>query len=145
MNLIPKIAEMLGVEIGEEFDLCNGMDSSIRMGCIYKFSNDCLMCADEDDKDCFGVASDKTLRCILNGALKIIKLPFEPKYREAYWIIRFADDFEPTPDDVWWRGDTIDHMCKYCGNCFRTKAEAEKHKYEIYEKLTGKKWEEVAE
>ena len=141
MNLIPKIAEMLGVEIGEEFDLCNGMDSSIRMGCIYKFSNDCLMCADEDDKDCFGVASDKTLRCILNGALKIIKLPFEPKYREAYWIIRFADDFEPTPDDVWWRGDTIDYMCKYCGNCFRTKAEAEAHKYEIYKKLTGRKWE----
>ena len=46
MNLIPMIAKELGVEGGEKFDLCNGMDSSIRMGCIYKFSNDCLLCAD---------------------------------------------------------------------------------------------------
>ena len=28
----------------------------------------------------------------------------------------------------------------YCGNVFRTEKEAEAHKYEIYEKLTGKKW-----
>ena len=41
-----------------------------------------------------------------------------------------------------WVDWTTDYMCKYCGNCFRTEAEAEKHKYEIYEKLTGKKWEE---
>ena len=27
---------------------------------------------------------------------------------------------------------------KYCGNCFRTQAEAEREKYNIYEKLTGK-------
>ena len=45
-DLIPMIAKELGVEVGEKFDLCNGMDSSIRMGCIYKFSNDCLLCAD---------------------------------------------------------------------------------------------------
>ena len=143
MNLIPKIAEMLGVEIGEEFDLCNGMDSSIRMGCIYKFSNDCLMCADEDDKDCFGVASDKTLRCILNGSLKIIKLPFEPKDREKYWTAYWKGIVDmPCALYEIWCGDSIDFANKVSGNCFRTEAEAEKHKYEIYEKLTGKKWGE---
>ena len=141
MNLIPKIAEMLGVEIGEEFDLCNGMDSSIRMGCIYKFSNDCLMCADEDDKDCFGVASDKTLRCILNGSLKIIKLPFEPKNGDRYFRIFIHSNGDINVCSDTWMDCTIDYMCKACGNCFRTEAEAEKHKYEIYEKLTGKKWE----
>lgn len=141
MNLIPKIAEMLGVEIGEEFDLCNGMDSGIRMGCIYKFTNDCLMCADEDDKDCFGVASDKILRCMLNGSLKIIKLPFEPKEGERYWYVFFKKDFISTNDTMFLF--YYEHYCrKYCGNCFRTEAEAEKHKYEIYEKLTGKKWGE---
>jgi len=139
MNLIPKIAELLGVEIGEEFDLCNGMDSNIRMGCVYKFSNDCLMCADEDDKDCFGVASDKTLRCMLNGSLKIIKLPFEPKVGESYYkvIVRFDKLLVASEEWTNWLADYAD---KYCGNCFRTEAEAEKHKYEIYEKLTGKKW-----
>jgi len=139
MNLIPKICEMLGVEIGEEFDLYN-MDSSIRMGCIYKFSNDCLMCADEDDKDCFGVASDKTLRCILNGSLKIIKLPFEPKNGDRYFRIFIDSDRGINVYSDTWLDWTTDYMCKCCGNCFRTEAEAEAHKYEIYEKLTGKKW-----
>ena len=142
MNLIPKICEMLGVEIGEGFDLCNGMDSCIRMGCIYKFSNDCLMCADEDDKDCFGVASDKTLRCILNGSLKIIKIPFEPKNGDRYFRIFIRSDGDIDVCSDTWMDWTTDYMCTYCGNCFRTRAEAEKHKYEIYEKLTGKKWEE---
>ena len=141
MNLIPKIAELLGVEIGEEFDLYN-MDSSIRMGCIYKFSNDCLMCADEDDKDCFGVASDKTLRCILNGSLKIIKLPFEPKNGDRYFEIFIHSNGDINVCSDTWMDWTTDYMRKYCGNCFRTEAEAEKHKYEIYEKLTGKKWED---
>lgn len=139
MNLIPKIAEMLGVEIGEEFDLCNGMDSSIRMCRIYKFSDSCLMCADEDDKDCFGVASDKTLRCIINGSLKVIKLPFEPKKGDKYFIISVVDK---TVFPFIWDGTTTDYCYKACGNCFRTEKEAEKHKHEIYEKLTGRKWEE---
>ena len=39
----------------------------------------------------------------------------------------------------------MDYCYKACGNCFRTEAEAEKHKYEIYEKLTGKKWENTGE
>ena len=140
MNLIPKIAEMLGVEIGEKFDLYN-MDSSIRMGCIYKFSNDCLMCADEDDKDCFGVASDKTLRCMLNGSLKIIKLPFEPKDGEHYWYVLWNEHELGSSTSIW--RENIDHyQSKYCGNVFRKQSEAEAHKYEIYEKLTGKKWGE---
>ena len=143
MNLIPKIAEMLGVEIGEEFDLCNGMDSSIRMGCIYKFSNDCLMCADEDDKDCFGVASDKTLRCMLNGSLKIIKLPFEPKNGDRYFRIFIHSNGDINVCSDTWMDWTTDYMCKYCGNVFRTEEEAEKHKAEIYEKLIGKKWGEI--
>ena len=145
MNLIPTITEMLGVEIGEEFDLCNGMDSNIRMGCIYKFSNDCLLCADEDDKDCFGVASDKTLRCILNGSLKIIKLPFKPKNGEQYYRVFIHRDGDININRDTWVDWTTDYMCKYCGNCFRTEVEAEAHKYEIYEKLTGRKWEKKCE
>ena len=144
MNLIPKIAEMLGVEIGEEFDLCNGTDSNIRMGRIYKFSNACLMCADEDDKDCFGVASDKTLRCMLNGSLKIVKLPFEPKELERYWYVYWGTEYIRVTD-IPFEDDDMHYHHKYCGNCFRTEAEAEKHKYEIYEKLTGKKWEREME
>lgn len=142
MNLIPKIAEMLGVEIGEEFDLCNGMDSSIRMGCIYKFSNDCLMCADEDDKDCFGVASDKTLRYILNGSLKIIKIPFQPKEGERYWYVYWNAKDPVDTTYTYWDGAVSNLADKYCGNCFRTEAEAEREKYNIYEKLTGNKWKE---
>ena len=41
-----------------------------------------------------------------------------------------------------WDAEVSNWADKYCGNCFRTQSEAEKHKYEVYERLTGKKWEE---
>lgn len=68
--------------------------------------------------------------------------PFEPKLRQRYWYIAVADK---EVVGMTWVGTTVDYAFKYCGNCFRTQAEAEAHKYEIYERLTGKKWIEVAE
>ena len=58
MNLIPKIAEMLGVEIGEEFELYNE-DSNIRYNSKYMFTDNCLACADEDELLLKGVKNGK--------------------------------------------------------------------------------------
>ena len=137
MNLIPEIAKRLGLEIGEEFELCEDLDNNNLLENRYMFSNKSLICKYEDG---WRVASDKTLRNIIEGYLKIVKLPFEPKEGEKYYFVSVKDSL--TINEDIWRGTTKDYMCKYCGNCFRTIAEAEAHKYEIYEKLVGKKWEE---
>jgi hypothetical protein len=61
---------------------------------------------------------------------------------EHYWRVRW-DGFAIAAFRVTFLDShDEDYLFKYAGNCFRTEAEAEKHKYEIYEKLTGKKWEE---
>ena len=131
MNLIPKIAEMLGVEIGEEFKIENDI-------CLHRFTENGL-----EYRVC-GVWSAcvcARLNLILNGTEKIIKLPFEPKRGEEFYKVCVSGD-KLTVCVEMWADYFVDYALKYCGNCFRTKSEAEKHKYEIYEKLTGKKWGE---
>lgn len=140
MNLIPEIAKMLGIELEEEFELCNSMDSCIRYTERYKFIDNALICADAGNKNVWGYASCKTLRDIVNGSLTVIKLPFKPKNGDKYFRIFINSDGDLKVSRDTWMGWTTDYMCKSCGNCFRTEAEAEKHKYEIYEKLTGEKW-----
>lgn len=137
MNLIPKIAELLGVEIEEEFKI-------VPLEGIYRLSD-------------FGLQtklflksgerweSSRYMTPLLTGQYQIKKIPFEPKHGEHYWRVRW-DSLAIAAFRVTWL-DSSDQDClyKYAGNCFRTEAEAEKHKYEIYEKLTGKKWESEME
>ena len=134
MNLIPKIAKELGVEIGEEFEI-SGWDIS-----LWKFDMDKgLMVNHFTNKNMWCEASGDQYMNLINGEYIIRKLPFEPKKGEKYFVVSVVDKA------VWfyiWDGHTKDYCYKACGNCFRTEAEAEKHKYEIYEKLTGRKWEE---
>ena len=127
MNLIPMIAKELGVEIGEEFKVENDV-------CLHRFTENGL-----EYKVCGVWSACARLNLILNGTEKIIKLPFEPKEGEKYFVISIVDK---SVYPRLWDGHTTDYCYKACGNCFRTKTEAEKHKYEIYEKLTGRKWEE---
>ena len=134
MNLIPKICEMLGVEVGEEFKLhWNGVEQSG----IYRFSDYRLEAKFKNEDDWHECS---VLTELLNGGITIIKLPFEPKFGDLYyWVSMVAT---PGVERKHCRWQTFDYTNKYCGNCFRTNAEAEKHKFEIYEKLTGRKWEE---
>ena len=144
MNLIPIIAEALGVRIGEEFNAKHAnigkiLTNSKEEPAIFKFGNDGLYAKCSDGSgDFFLIGMGNFLR----GDYEIVKLPFEPKNGERYYRIFIHIDGDIAIISDTWDGWTTDCMCKYCGNCFRTEAEAEKHKYEIYEKLTGRKWEE---
>lgn len=134
MNLIPKIAEMLGVEIGEEFKI-KGSDSS-----IFKLEGTGLFSRKNTDDSIWCVTMGLTLRDIIVGVSEIEKIPFEPKDGEDYWSVKWGRNQHIEVSGGMWTSDDIDYRKLYCGNCFRTEAEAEKHKLEIYEKLTGKKW-----
>ena len=139
MNLVPFIAEKLGVEIGEEFNAKHAnigkiLANSKEEPAIFKFGNDGLYAKCSDGRGDFFLIG---MRNFLKGDYEIVKLHFEPKLGEVYWFVSLRT--KQVGFNVW-IGRSWDYMAKYCGNCFRTEAEAEKHKFEIYEKLTGKKW-----
>ena len=134
MNLIPKIAEMLGVEIGEEFKV------SIFKLSLWKFdSYKGLLVKHNEMQDWVEACGEQYMK-LLNGFYQIEKLPFKPKEGKTYWSVRWGRKQLFSISSTTWANDDIDYRMLYCGNVFRTEAEAEKHKYEIYEKLTGKKW-----
>ncbi len=134
MNLIPKVAEMLGVEIGEKFQIDFRDDKK-----LFMFSETALL---EDGSE---IPIYRTLADLVYGVRKIIKQHFEPQKNERYYFVRFFDNGQIGATTTTWTGDFADYSNKFCDNVFRTEAEAEAHKYEIYEKLTGKKWGEQKE
>ena len=133
MNLIPMIAKELGVEVGEEFRIKDesGIDED-----FHRFTDCGLVYYDQ--AMCEWQESARIID-LIDGRAEVVKKPFEPKKGEKYFVVSVVDK------TVWpytWEETTTDYCFKACGNCFRTEAEAKKHKIEIYEKLTGKKWEE---
>lgn len=100
-NLIPKIAELLGVEIGEEFEWHSKHD------CItyrLKFKeNEVLYCTRRIYKDLEGkekierhwidgkVVSD-FLKEVLGGHGKLVKLPWKPKKGDTYFSFALLGD-----------------------------------------------------
>ena len=143
MNLIPKICEMLEVEVGEEFKL--KLTSGDIKSAKYRFRNigDQIIYEHTDFCGDWTMCSAEAVGLLVLGKHEIVKLPFEPKEGEIYWSVAWSE----TPHliavcNLHWHSNDKCYANKYAGNCFRTEAEAKKHKYEIYEKLTGRKWEE---
>lgn len=143
MNLIPKIAEALDIGLDEPFEIstrdgykiCRFFVRGNGVAYLEKFNKDFNQWTQENTEE---------IGKIVVGAYLVRKLPFEPKEGEKYWCVVWAGNFLSVGASSW-HGVEDDYSNKYCGNCFRTEAEAERHKFEIYEKLTGKKWVGVAE
>lgn len=144
MNLIPMIAKELGVEVGEEFNAKHAnigkiLTNSKEEPAIFKFGNDGLYAKCSDGSGDFFLIG---MENFLKGDYEVVKKPFEPKDWERYWYVYWNHTLEhPCVTDIAFEDSDMCYHHIYCGNCFRTKAEAEVHKYEIYEKLTGRKWE----
>lgn len=80
-NLIPEIAQMLGVEIGEEFKIKGAADWM-----LFHFEEHGLRVRNVDEKVELSDGVDSALfERLLGGYLEIIKLPWKPKMYEEYW------------------------------------------------------------
>jgi hypothetical protein len=131
------IAKELGVEIGEEFRIKDesGVDED-----FHRFTDCGLVYYDQ--AMCEWQESARIID-LIDGRAEVVKKPFEPKDGERYWYVYWNYTLEyPCVTDISFEDSDMCYHHIYCGNCFRTKTEAEMYKYEIYEKLTGKKWEE---
>lgn len=137
-NYMQEVAKMLGVEVEQTFKIkswfAEAPDDS-----VYKFTERDFFFYDDET----GVwESSLRYTDIINGNAFIIEIPFKPKNGKRYYMFTFNGGDFCLAETVFDEYCIVDLTNIYCGNCFGTKEEAQKHKVEIYEKLTGRKWEE---
>lgn len=120
-SLIPEIAKMLGVEIGEEFKI-KGREY------IFWFDENGLIALRYDGSKLPSENCSKHFGWLLNGGETIVKLPWRPKVGEVYWTFGGKIMGDPT---IWaiakanWCGLAGDILRLEKGWVYRTRKEAE--------------------
>lgn len=121
-NLIPEIAQMLGVELGEDFKLKDKQNNFVSTE-IYKFSEDSLLYRYQDQGGYY-TALSPTLYRLFKGDYEVIKLPWKPKKGDVYstfgrlgdkWVVR----------SLWWGGFPEEYALLDKGWVYRSEKEAQ--------------------
>jgi hypothetical protein len=130
-NYMKQVAEMLGVELGEEFKVVNkGTESQY----VYRLTESGCESLYEGTWD----VAKMVLCSILHGDAEVRKLPYKPKYNEEFYTY-FGDEFE-VDSDIW--SGTADNYAKLkSGMVFRKAKDAEDAVCRVYQEVTGKEWE----
>lgn len=119
-NLIPEIAKMLGVELGEEFKV-KGREY------IFHFVDNGLVACRTDGSELPHENCLAHFLWLINGEEEIVKLPWKPKKGEMYWtfnaLLRGEGKWAVT--SYTWKGLVFDNAMLKAGWIFRTQEEAE--------------------
>ena len=119
-NLIPEIAHMLGVEIGEEFTIKDNSEYT------YVFASDGLKLTYGNNLELSEIATKAALVALLSGKDEIVKLPWKPKEGEKYWGFWYS-----SLNDAWivllytWGNNPADFAFYKAGWVYRTQEEAQ--------------------
>lgn len=119
-NLIPQIAQMLGVELGEEFKIKGYGETS------FMITDDKGLMATDDEPETGWEPANALFVALLNGDEAIVKLPWNPKLNERYWT--FMSSLEGGKLYVlnyMWDNSVIDVALHKVGWVFRTCEEAQ--------------------
>lgn len=120
-NLIPEIAKMLGVELGEEFKI-NRYDDDVM---AFKFTDNALM-VNVSVKGVEWMAASVTLGDLLAGKLEIIKLPWKPRKNDDYYTFSFGGLSEEwVVVKLQWDAHPYERALLDKGWVYRSKKEAE--------------------
>lgn len=130
MNYYKQFAEMLGLELGQEFVLID-VDGNRKNKYTYKFTEDGVVYKSPTFTN-WSINSLGTIGSLLNGDVKAIPKPWKPKNGDAYW--RYQPQFGNASLSAW-LDDGVDFCRWKVGNCFRTKEEAETKGKEIMEQI----------
>lgn len=128
MKYWEQIAEMLGVELGEEFSVKDCKTNELNTSRYKITQEEGIMYSMGGEKWC----RSALLQSIINGSYSIVKLPWKPKKGEAYW--HYSKGWEQATFRKW--EGTLDDLCTWkCGSCFRTEEEANTKGKEIMEQI----------
>ena len=127
MNYYKQFAEMLGVELGEEFSLKNNK-TNVLNECRYKIT--------QEEGIMYSIDREKWVRSvclmsIINGSYSVVKLPWKPKDGDSYCYYDGMRGAECSH----WNGFNYDYYTWKLGNCFRTEEEALTKGKEIVEQI----------
>ena len=136
MNYYKQFAEMLGLELEQEFRLVKTDGTKVDND-LYKIREDGLFYKKRKDGVWLSEPST-TLSSLLQGLYKVVTKPWKPKYGEQYWS--YSVKSNGTCCNTFW--ELIeDYACWKLGNCFRTEEEAKTKGKEIMEQIQ-KEYEE---
>lgn len=123
MNNMEKIADMLGVELGEEFRVY-GRPSS-----LYRIL-DSKMETISDITGAWYEVSGCTLYELLVGRKTLVKMPLKPKMGDTYWKVLYGECVS-----VKWDGN-VSNLADYAiGNVFNSLEKAEANKDKLIARL----------
>lgn len=121
-NLIPEIAKMLGVELGEDFKLKDKQNNCVSTE-IYKFSEDSLLYRYQDQGGYY-TALSPTLYRLFKGDYEVIKLPWKPKKGDVYYTFGCLGD-KWVVRSLWWGGFPEEYALLDKGWVYRSEKEAQ--------------------
>lgn len=118
-NYMADVAKLLGVEIGEEFQICGNGEATVKLT--------------EDGLEIVTIlgplidhANEVCLTKLITGKYKIKRKPWKPKYGDYYWAV------SANPIDslcyIEWEDTPSDYSNYKLGNCYQTMLEAKENK-----------------
>ena len=114
-NYMPEVAQMLGVEIGEEFDVIYETGQKSDWG-PYKITRDGLV-----DESGNWTLHGTTLFNLLKGEYTLQKRPWRPKDDNEYWFVELDGDVQYS---YFYKDNESDLASLNMGNCFQSKEAA---------------------
>ena len=137
MNYWKQFAEMLGLELEQEFRLVNPDGTKIDND-LYIIREDGLFYKTRKEDD-WHSEPPTTLSSLLKGLCKAVPKPWKPKYGEQYW----SYSVKSRQACCGMFGEYVkDYACWKLGNCFKTSEEAQSKGKEIMEQIK-KEYEEA--
>lgn len=136
MNYWKQFAEMLGLELGEKFELTYD-DGTINED-TYKIEEDGFYYKNKQSEYWLAEPST-TVNKLINGYCKAVPKTWKPIDGEAYWYWGASSEFAQFKR---WNGASTDFACWKLGNCFKTSEEAKSKGKEIMEQIQ-KEYEEA--
>ena len=117
MNYMNQIAQMLGVELGEEFKIKDPKNGEI-YNVVFKFDNSGLVRREPKPKRVW-IPDSGALHQLTIGGFEIVKKPWKPKNGDKYYYVSVLKEIVQT----YFYEVHNDVMRYQLGNCFKTEEE----------------------
>lgn len=121
-NYMEEVAKMLGVKLGEEFELIFPSPSTCHATIMLTIEGVQVI-----NTDVYNVFNFKSylLEHLIKGTYGIKRKPWKPTYNDEYYSIGMGGIIE----NGVWLNDFLDFAMYKLGNCYRTPEEAESDKF----------------
>ena len=138
MNYYKKFAEMLGLELEQEFVLTD-VDGNRKDKYTYKITEDGLLYKSPTFN--WAISSLGTIGKLLDGDVKAVPKKWKPKKGDIYSYYINSTYFDGI-NSCMWANECLDLLHWKVGNCFKTEEEAKAKGKEIMEQIQ-KEYEEA--